>query len=278
MKNAIQNLRLIPRIDIKGNNLVKGINLEGFRALGDANLYIEKYYKDKADEILLNDVVASLYDRDSLNNFVKRITKKIFIPLIVGGGIKNLKDIEYLLKSGADRIFFNSSIIRRPKLLNESVKYFGSSTIIASIEAIKVSNRFMCLTDSGREETNFNVVDWAKEIENRGASEIIITSISHEGRGNGFDLELINLLNKTISIPFIVSGGYGKFEHIKEVLKFSNLSGISIGSALHYSAKNELKIDTKSYNEGNYEFTNKKVNYKNFEKTSVKKIKKFIQK
>ena len=275
MKNAIQNLRLIPKIDIKGNNLVKGINLEGFRALGDANLYIEKYYKDNADEILLNDVVASLYERDSLNNFVKRISKKIFITLIVGGGIKNLKDIEYLLKSGADRIF-NSSIIRRPKLLNESVKYFGSSTIIASIEAIKVSNRFMCLADSGREETNLNVIDWAKEIENRGASEIIITSISHEGRGNGFDLELINLLNKTISIPFIVSGGYGKFEHIKEVLKFSNLSGISIGSALHYSAKNELDIDTKNYNEGNYEFTNKKVNYKNFEKTSIKRIKKFF--
>ena len=188
-----QNIRLIPRIDIKGNNLVKGVNLEGFRALGDANLYIEKYYKDEADEILLNDVVASLYDRESLNNFIKQITKKIFIPLIVGGGIKSLQDIEYLLKSGADRIFFNSSIIKKPKLLDESVKYFGSSTIIASIEAIKISDKFMCLSDSGREETNLNVIDWAKEIENRGASEIMITSINHEGRGNGFDLELINV-------------------------------------------------------------------------------------
>ena len=272
-----QNLRLIPRIDIKGNNLVKGVNLEGFRALGDANLYIEKYYKDEADEILLNDVVASLYDRESLNNFIKQITKKIFIPLIVGGGIKSLRDIEYLLKSGADRIFFNSSIIKKPKLLDESVKYFGSSTIIASIEAIKVSDKFMCLSDSGREETNLNVINWAKEIENRGASEIMITSINHEGRGNGFDLELINILNETISIPFIISGGYGKFEHIKEVLKFSNLSGISIGSALHYSAKNDLNLDTKNYKEGNYEFTNKKITYKNFEKTSIKRIKKFIK-
>ena len=108
--------------------------------------------------------------------------------------------------------------------------------------------------------------------------KIIITSISHEGRGNGFDLELIDLLNETISIPFIISGGYGNFEHIKEVLKFSNLSGISIGSALHYSAKNELKIDTKNYNEGNYEFSNKKANYKSFKNTSIKKIKKFIKK
>ena len=272
-----QNIRLIPRIDIKGKNLVKGVNLEGFRALGDANLYIEKYYKDEADEILLNDVVASLYDRESLNNFIKQITKKIFIPLIVGGGIKSLQDIEYLLKSGADRIFFNSSIIKKPKLLDESVKYFGSSTIIASIEAIKISDKFMCLSDSGREETNLNVINWAKEIESRGASEIMITSVNHEGRGNGFDLELIKILNETISIPFIISGGYGKFDHIKEVLKFSNLSGISIGSALHYSAKNDLNLDTKNYKEGNYEFTNKKITYKNFEKTSIKKIKKFIK-
>ena len=224
----------------------------------------------------MNDVVASLYDRSSLNNFVKKITKKIFVPLIVGGGIKSLKDIEFLLKSGADRIFFNSGIIKKPKLLDESVRYFGSSTIIASIEAIKISDKFMCLADSGREETNLNVVSWAKEIESRGASEIIITSINNEGIGNGFDIELINLLNETISIPFIVSGGYGKLSHIKEILKFSNLSGISIGSALHYTAKNDLKFDTKSYEEGNYEFTSKKINYKNFETTSIKKIKKFI--
>jgi imidazole glycerol-phosphate synthase subunit HisF len=276
VKKKNNNIRLIPRIDIKGSNLVKGINLEGFRALGPANLYIEKYYNEQADEILLNDVVASLYGRESLNDFIKMITAKVFVPLIVGGGIKTLNDIEYLLKSGADRIFFNSSIIKKPKLLDESVKYFGSSTIIASIEAIKISDKFMCLSDSGREETGLNVLAWAKEVESRGVSEIIITSISNEGIGKGFDLELINLLNETISIPFIVSGGYGRLNHIKEILEFSNLSGISIASALHYTAKNNLNFDTKNYEEGNYDFTNKKINYKNFETTSIKKIKKFI--
>ena len=278
MKNLSQKIRIIPRIDIKGNNLVKGINLEGFRALGDANLYIEKYYKDKADEILLNDVVASLYDRASLSNFIRKITERFFIPLIVGGGIKNLKDIEFLLKSGADRIFFNTSIIKNPSLLNQSVKYFGSSTIIASIEAIKIRDKYMCLVNSGREETNLDVTKWAKEIEDRGASEIIITSVSKEGTGNGFDVELINLLSDTISIPFIISGGYGKLKHINEILRFSNISGICIGSALHYSAKNQLKFDTRNYAEGNYEFTNKKIDYKDFKTPTIKKIKNFINK
>ena len=199
-----KKIRLIPRIDIKGNNLVKGINLEGFRALGDANLYIEKYYNEQADEILLNDVVASLYDRNSLNDFIKKITEKIFVPLIVGGGIKSLKDIEFLLKSGADRVFLNSGIIKKPKLLDESIKYFGSSTILASIEATKINGQFICVTNSGREETNLNVLDWAKKVEDKGVSEIIITSINYEGMGNGFDLELITKLNKSISIPFII--------------------------------------------------------------------------
>ena len=271
-----KKIRLIPRIDIKGNNLVKGINLEGFRALGDANLYIEKYYNEQADEILLNDVVASLYDRNSLNDFIKKITEKIFVPLIVGGGIKSLKDIEFLLKSGADRVFLNSGIIKKPKLLDESIKYFGSSTILASIEATKINGQFICVTNSGREETNLNVLDWAKKVEDKGVSEIIITSINYEGMGNGFDLELITKLNKSISIPFIISGGYGKLEHIKEIFKFDNLSGISIASALHYSVKNSLKINSNDYNEGNYEFLNKRKKYKDFETTTINKIKKFI--
>ena len=271
-----KKIRLIPRIDIKGNNLVKGINLEGFRALGDANLYIEKYYNEQANEILLNDVVASLYDRNSLNDFIKKITEKIFVPLIVGGGIKSLKDIEFLLKSGADRVFLNSGIIKKPKLLDESIKYFGSSTILASIEATKINGQFICVTNSGREETNLNVLDWAKKVEDKGVSEIIITSINYEGMGNGFDLELITKLNKSISIPFIISGGYGKLEHIKEILKFDNLSGISIASALHYSVKNSLKINSNDYNEGNYEFLNKRKKYKDFETTTISKIRKFI--
>ena len=202
-----RNLRIIPRLDIKGQNLVKGIHLEGFRALGNVNDYIEKYYLEEADEILLNDVVASLYNRNTLFNLIRRITKKIFIPLIAGGGIKSLGDIEFLLKSGADRVFLNSSIIRNPRLLSDAVKYFGSSTIIVSIEAIKSKKKYFCLTNSGREETNLEVNSWIKQVEDRGASEIFLTSVDMDGTGRGFDIKLINQINKFISIPIIISGG-----------------------------------------------------------------------
>ncbi len=271
-------IRLIPRLDIKGINLVKGINLEGFRALGDANFYVEKYYKENADEIILNDVVASLYEKNTLNHFIKKISKKIFIPLIVGGGVKTLEEIEFLLKSGADRIFLNSSIIKKPKFLNSAVKYFGSSTIIASIEVVKINNKYFCVSNSGREKSNLNLIKWAQEIESRGASEILLTSVDNDGLGNGFDTDLINILKNKINIPFIISGGYGKLEHIKKNFKKSNLSGISIASALHYSAKNDMKIDLKSYREGNFEFLLKNISYKNFENTNINEIKRYLSK
>ena len=246
-----KNLRIIPRLDIKGQNLVKGIHLEGFRALGNVNDYIEKYYLEEADEILLNDVVASLYNRNTLFNLIKKITKKIFIPLIAGGGIKSLKDIEFLLSSGADRVFLNSSIIQNPRLLSDAVKYFGSSTIIVSIEAIKSKRKYFCLTNSGREETNLEVNSWIKQVEDRGASEIFLTSVDMDGTGRGFDIKLISQINNLISIPIIISGGYGKTTDIKKILKYKKISAISIGSALHYSSIKNFKYNFNKFDEGN---------------------------
>lgn len=270
-----KNLRIIPRLDIKGQNLVKGIHLEGFRALGNVNDYIEKYYLEEADEILLNDVVASLYNRNTLFDLIKKITKKIFIPLIAGGGIKSLKDIEFLLSSGADRVFLNSSIVQNPQLLSDAVKYFGSSTIIVSIEAIKSKRKYFCLTNSGREETNLEVNSWIKQVEDRGASEIFLTSVDMDGTGRGFDIKLINQINNLISIPIIISGGYGKTTDIKKILKYKKISAISIGSALHYSSIKNFKYNFNKFDEGNYEFLkSQKKNRFNF--TNIKKLKKIL--
>ena len=270
-----KNLRIIPRLDIKGQNLVKGIHLEGFRALGNVNDYIEKYYLEEADEILLNDVVASLYNRNTLFNLIKKITKKIFIPLIAGGGIKSLEDIEFLLKSGADRVFLNSSIIKNPRLLSDAVKYFGSSTIIVSIEAIKFKKKYFCLTNSGREETNLEVNSWIKQVEDRGASEIFLTSVDMDGTGRGFDIKLISQINNLISIPIIISGGYGKTTDIKKILKYKKISAISIGSALHYSSIKNFKYNFNKFDEGNYEFLkSQKKNKFNF--TNIKKLRKIL--
>tara|TARA_Y100000816_G_scaffold258508_1_gene213420 strand:+ start:23042 stop:23872 length:831 start_codon:yes stop_codon:yes gene_type:complete len=270
-----KNLRIIPRLDIKGQNLVKGIHLEGFRALGNVNDYIEKYYLEEADEILLNDVVASLYNRNTLFNLIKKITKKIFIPLIAGGGIKSLKDIEFLLSSGADRVFLNSSIIQNPRLLSDAVKYFGSSTIIVSIEAIKSKRKYFCLTNSGREETNLEVNSWIKQVEDMGASEIFLTSVDMDGTGRGFDIKLISQINNLISIPIIISGGYGKTTDIKKILKYKKISAISIGSALHYSSIKNFKYNFNKFDEGNYEFLkSQKKNKFNF--TNIKKLRKIL--
>jgi len=271
-------IRLIPRLDIKGSNLVKGINLEGFRALGDVNSYIEKYYNEQADELILNDVVASLYDRNTLHKLLENTTKKIFIPLIVGGGIRTIKDIEFLLKSGADRVYLNSSIIKNPEFINRSVSYFGSSTIIGSIEVVKVNNKYICVSNSGREESKLDLEQWAKELEERGVSEIFITSVDKDGLGEGFDIDLINILDKTINIPYIISGGYGNPNHLNEIKHFKKLSGISIGSALHYFARNQLKFNLEKFSEGNFKFLEEKNNFLNFKMVSIKKLKKIIEK
>ena len=265
-----KNLRIIPRLDIKNDYLVKGIHLEGFRAFGDVNKYIEKYYLDGADEIFLNDVVASLYNVNSLKDLILNINKKIFIPIIGGGGIKSLKEIEFLLKSGVDRVFLNSAIIKKPKLLSDAVKYFGSSTIIASLEVIKSKNKYFCLTNSGREETNLDAISWAKQIADMGASEIFLTSVDMDGTGKGFDCDLISKFNKYTSIPIIVSGGYGEPNHIKGIKKFKNISGISIGSALHYSQN--FNFNFKNFKKGNYEFLKSK-GQNIFKHTSIKKLK-----
>ena len=267
-------MRIIPRLDIKGENLVKGVNLEGFRALGNANSYAINYYKESADEIILNDIVASLYDRNTLYNFINKISKEIFIPLIVGGGIISLKDIEFLLKSGADRVFLNSSIINNPKFLDEAIKYFGSSTIIVSIETVKYKNNYTCVTNSGRELSGLELSEWIKKVESKGTSEILVTSVDEDGIGNGFDQNLINILEKTVKSSYIISGGYGNYSHLNVLKNQKKISGISIASALHYTTKD--KVNTNNLNYDNYIFLLKKKTFKNFKKTNIRKIKKIL--
>ena len=182
-----KNLRIIPKLDIKNYNLVKGVNLEGLRVLGDPKNFIKSYYEDGADEIIYHDVVASLYGRNQLSNLIERTAENIFLPLTVGGGIKTIEDIDIALKSGADRIFSNSAFIRNPNFIDEAVKYYGTSTILSSIEVIKKENEYYCQIDFGREETKVRFLDWIEEVQSRGVGEIMITSINAEGRGKGWN-------------------------------------------------------------------------------------------
>ncbi|MAF20252.1 MAG: imidazole glycerol phosphate synthase subunit HisF, partial [Parcubacteria group bacterium] len=211
-------IRIIPRLDIKGPNLVKGIHLEGLRVLGKPEHFAEYYYENGADELFYMDVVASLYGRNSLLHTIEKTSKNIFIPLTVSGGLRTLDDIRTALEAGADKVSINTAAIQRPELIKEASRKFGSSTIVISIEAIKKSDGYYeAYTDNGREKTGVDVFEWALRVVDLGAGEIMLTSIDQEGTGKGFDLELTKKVSESVPIPVIACGGAGKISHINDV-------------------------------------------------------------
>ena len=271
------NVRIIPKLDIKNQNLVKGINLEGLRVLGDPRKFAENYYKDGADEIIYHDVVASLYQRNNLTDLIKNTSENIFLPMLVGGGITNIEQVESILNSGADRVFLNTGALNKPSIIDEIVKKYGSSTVVISIEVIKSGSKYFCRKDFGREESNKELVVWAKEVEARGAGEIIVTSIDSDGTGSGFDLSIAEKLSENTFIPFIVNGGIASLKQIDQLFNCSKPSGIAIGSALHYSYL-DRNFTKKNFSEGNVDFLSKNNKYKDFGKLKIKEVKKYIQK
>mgnify|MGYP006095618881 CR=1 FL=1 len=272
--------RIISRLDIKGPNLVKGINLEGLRVLGNPDFFFKNYYNTGADEIIYHDCVASLYDKKYLLDFINKASSNVFIPVSVGGGIKTLKDIELILKNGADKVFINSAAIKKPKFLDEAVKNFGSSTISISIEANKKNDgKYYCFHDYGRETSGKQVKNWIDEVQSKGVGEIILTSVMKEGTGEGFDIKLLDLVYDTIKVPLIIHGGAGNSKHISEVLKYENVSGVAISSILHYSfiQSDEFRFENKKEGNTSYLLSNNKYFSSRFEKTSIAQIKKKLK-
>tara|TARA_B100001027_G_C16249439_1_gene323684 strand:- start:28 stop:867 length:840 start_codon:yes stop_codon:yes gene_type:complete len=268
-------IRIIPRLEIKNGFLIKGINFEGLRILGDPSAFVKCYFDKGADEISYIDVVASLYGTNNLSKFITETVKNIFIPITVGGGIRDIKAIEKFLYSGADKVSINSAIVKNLSFLKKAVKRFGSSTINCSIESIKFENKYYVSTENGRNMTSLNPVDWFKRLQDFGAGEITISSINSEGLQNGFDLELYEKISKFTKIPIIAHGGAGNFKHVYDVIRSSNISGVSLSSLLHYDALNFIKSKTKQKKIGNYFFL------KNFQKkkfnNNLVKLKKFLK-
>ena len=228
-------MRIISRLDIKNEYVIKGINLEGLRKIGEPLKLAEKYYNHGTDEIIMIDVVASLYKRNNLFEVVKKASEKIFVPLTLGGGIRKIEDIEKALSSGADKVAINSFALENPNFISEAVKIFGSSTITSYIEAKKISERLWePYKYSGREKTGINLFEWIKKVQDLGCGELLLTSIDFEGTQQGFDLELLEKIYKLINVPLIFSGGFGLLNHIKDLENYSNLS-VSIASAFHYN-------------------------------------------
>jgi cyclase len=269
-----KKIRIIPRLDIKGPNLVKGIHLEGLRVLGKPEKFAKYYYENGADELFFQDTVASLYDRNSLHEIISLTAKEIFIPLTVGGGIRNVEDIKYILRSGADKVSINTEAIKRPNFIKEASLQFGSSTIVVAIEAIKDRDGiYRAYTDNGREITGKNVLDWAQEAEFLGAGEILITSVDNEGTFNGYNYELIELIDKAVSIPIIAHGGCSSFDDIEKIVTNTKCDAFCISSILHYKIARELQENEKYEGEGNVNFLFSSSNFNNIQTTKISDIK-----
>ncbi len=273
-----QTIRVIPRLDIKGPNLVKGIHLEGLRVLGKPSEFAQYYYEQGADELFYQDVVASLYDRNSLDDIISQTAKSIFIPLTVGGGLRSIEDIRRVLRAGADKVALNTAAVRNPSLISRAANIFGASTISISIEAGKQANgSYAAYTDNGREYTGKEVVSWAKEIESLGAGEIILTSIDKEGTGAGYDISLVEAVAKSVSIPIVALGGAGQLKDILEVIREGKASAVSLASMLHYEFITEHKSTfRRDRNEGNIEFLQRGQSSSKISPTTITKIKKYL--
>ena len=269
-------IRIIPRLDIKGPNLVKGIHLEGLRVLGKPEDFAQLYYEQGADELIYQDTVASLYQRNNLTEIVTRTAENIFIPLTVGGGIRTPEDINKVLRAGADKVSINTAAIGNPEFINQASRAFGSSTIVVGVEAIRQPDQsYLAYTDNGREYTGVEVLSWVKEAEDRGAGEILLTSIDREGTGNGFDLELIKMVSGAVTIPVIAHGGASNVSHIVETISSAGADAVAIASMLHYAALNRNDSLTNKYeDEGNIEFLKQNSSYNVFGIENLVEVKK----
>lgn len=243
------NIRLMARLDIKGPNLIKAINLEGIRVIGDPNEHARRYYEQGADELIYMDMVASLYGRNNLHDIVKKTSENIFVPITVGGGVRSVENAEALLLAGADKVAVNTSATQRPELITEIAQRFGAQCMVLSIEAKQMSpGKWNVYVDCGREDTGLDVIEWARRGVELGAGEILLTSIDREGTRKGYDVELTRLISRAVSVPVIASGGFGKAEDIAAVVHEGGASAVAVADALHYNlmALPEIRSQSKA--------------------------------
>jgi len=228
-------VRCIPRLDIKGPNLIKGIHLEGLRVIGDPRAFARRYYEEGADELLYVDVVASLYGRNNLHDIVKLTASDVFVPLTVTGGIRSVDDVRSILRVGADKVGINTAATKRPELIREVARKFGSQCMVLSIEAKHVGpGRWEAYADNGREPTGLDVVEWAERGVELGAGEILLTSVDREGTREGFDCALVAAVSSRVPVPVIASGGMGSPRHGEQVVREGMADAIAMADLLHY--------------------------------------------
>lgn len=231
--------RIIPCLDIKNGTTVKGTNFVNLREAGDPVELGRAYSEQGADELVFLDITASHEGRKTFTDLVKRVAANISIPFTVGGGINELQDVDRLLNAGADKVSINSSAIRNPQLISDIAKHFGSQVCVVAIDAKQENNLWKCYLNGGRIETDKELISWAKEAADRGAGEILFTSMNHDGVKNGYANETLALLSESLPIPIIASGGAGKMEHFKDTFTQGKSDAALAASVFHFG---EIKI------------------------------------
>ncbi|QDQ86243.1 imidazole glycerol phosphate synthase subunit HisF [Alcaligenaceae bacterium SJ-26] len=231
----MKNVRIIPRLDIKGPNLIKGVQLEGLRVIGDPQAHAIRYYEAGADELIYMDVVASLYGRNSLNDIVRKAAHDVFVPITVGGGIRSVDDAKEILRAGADKVAINTAAVGNPELIRAVARRFGSQAMVLSIEAKQVGmGKWEAYTDNGRERTGLDVMEWVRRGVELGAGEVLVTSVDREGTRHGFDLDLIRQISESVPVPVIASGGMGSLAHFVEAAQQGLADAVAMADVLHY--------------------------------------------
>jgi len=227
------DFRVIGRLDVKPPNLVKGIHLEGLRKLGEPHEFAKRYYEQGIDEICYQDIVASLYRRDSIKALLNATAKDVFVPITVGGGIKSVDDALDLIRNGADKVSVNSAAIRNPRVLSELSDSLGRQAVVLAVEAKRWGDSWTAMTDGGREHSQRSVTEWIREGTDRGVGEVFLTSIDREGTRRGFALDLIESVRAVTDVPLVAHGGA---DSVSDVFAARNAGAdaVAIASALHY--------------------------------------------
>ena len=230
------NIRLIARLDIKGANLIKGVQLEGLRVVGSPNEHALSYYLQGIDELIYMDAVASLYGRNHLADLIEAAAQNIFVPMTVGGGLRSVADVTDVLRYGADKVALNTAAVANPTLISDIADRFGSQCMVLSIEAKQVGNqRWEVFVENGRERTGLDVIDWVVKGVELGAGEILLTSIDKEGTRKGFDIALVKAVTDVVSVPVIASGGMGAVGDLLAVVRDGGADAVAMADILHYN-------------------------------------------
>ena len=237
--------RIIPCLDVKNGRVVKGINFVDMQDAGDPVEQAKIYSDDGADEICFLDITASNENRDTIYDVVEKTSKKCFVPLTVGGGVRNVEDINKLLNCGADKVSINTAAVQNPEVVEESSKKFGSQCIVVATDAKRNGDKWEIFTHGGRNNTGIDAIEFAKKMEDSGAGELLVTSMDRDGTQVGYDIELMSKISSMVNIPVIASGGVGNLDHLVDGIKLGNASAVLAASIFHYG-KHSVK-EAKEY-------------------------------